>query len=214
MFVVVFEVRPADGKRDEYLAHAKTLKPIIETIDGFIDNERFQSSRHPCRVLSLSTWRDEKSVIRWRVQSNHHDIQALSRAGVFADYQLRVCEITTDTHPPAGLSVIEHRFDATETGRAKALAITELSSATGDEELAGRLGLDHETAGLTEHEVYESIYKPGKLLLLTSWLSAEECREWQPNAVGEQRHRTARTIRQYGMFDRRETPQWFPPVPT
>ncbi len=213
MFVVVFEVRPVEGKRDEYLVHAKALKPIIETIDGFIDNQRFESTQRPGWVLSLSTWRDEKSVIRWRVQSNHHGIQALSRAGVFADYHLRVCEITADTHPPAGLSVAEQRFDETEVGRAKALAITELSSAPGADGLAARLGLDRQTAGHTEHDVYESIYNPGKLLLLTSWLTAEESRAWQPHDMGEQRHRTARTIRQYGMFDRRETPQCFPPVP-
>ena len=100
MFAVVFEVQPAEGKKDEYLAHAKELKPIIETIDGFIDNERFESKLRPGWVLSLSTWRDEKAVIRWRVQSNHHGIQELGRAGIFSDYHLRVCEITADTHPP------------------------------------------------------------------------------------------------------------------
>jgi len=64
MFSVIFEVLPADGKKDEYLDLAKHLKPIIETIDGFVDNERFESQRRPGWVLSHSTWRDEKSVVR------------------------------------------------------------------------------------------------------------------------------------------------------
>jgi heme-degrading monooxygenase HmoA len=103
MFAVVFEVQPAEGKKHEYLAHAKELKPIIESIDGFIDNERYESKLRPGWVLSLSTWRDEKAVIRWRVQSNHHGIQELGRAGIFSDYHLRVCEIIADTHPPPGI---------------------------------------------------------------------------------------------------------------
>ena len=217
MFAVIFEVHPAEGKKDEYLAHAKELKPIIETIDGFIDNERFESKLRPGWVLSLSTWRDEKAVIRWRVQSNHHGIQELGRAGIFADYQLRVCEITADTHRPAGITVREQRLDETEVGRAKALAITEISPAppmtpSNDADiLADQLGLDREHAGLVDHDVYESIYNPGKMLLLTCWNGAEQAGAWHPSqAEGELRHRTMRSIREYGMFDRRETPQYYP----
>src|ERR1700678_2303456 len=61
MFVVVFEVHPAPGKKDEYLGLAKHLRPILESIDGFIDNQRFESKRREGWVLSLSTWRDEKA---------------------------------------------------------------------------------------------------------------------------------------------------------
>jgi heme-degrading monooxygenase HmoA len=221
MFAVVFAVHPAEGKKDEYLAHAKELKPIIETIDGFIDNDRFESKRRAGWIVSLSTWRDEKSVIRWRTQSDHHGIQELGRAGVFSDYHLQVGEITADTHPPAGIAVKEQRFDQTEVARAKALGITELSPApgvalSGDAQvLANQFGLDRTAHGLTDHDLFESIYNPGNVLLLTSWETADHARSWQPGAasgVGERRHRTMRVIRDYGMFDRRETPQYYPPV--
>jgi heme-degrading monooxygenase HmoA len=221
MFAVVFEVQPADGRKDEYLAHARELKPIIETIDGFIDNERFESELRPGWVLSLSTWRDEKALIRWRVQSDHHGIQALGRSGIFADYHLRVCEITADTHPPAGVPVREQRFDPTEVGSARALAITELSCSPGsaprtDARIsAGEFGLDRGRWGLVDHDVYESIYNPGKLLLLTAWRDADQAGNWSPaDRDGQLRHRTMRTIRDYGMFDRREAPQYYPPVPS
>ena len=75
MFSVIFEVLPAEGKKDEYLALAKHLKPILESIDGFVDNERFESQLRPGWVLSHSTWRDEKSVVRWRTESEHHGVQ-------------------------------------------------------------------------------------------------------------------------------------------
>jgi heme-degrading monooxygenase HmoA len=55
MFVVVFEAHPAPGKKDEYLGLAKHLKPTPESIDGFIDNERFESKGREGWVLSLST---------------------------------------------------------------------------------------------------------------------------------------------------------------
>ena len=75
MFTVVFEVHPAPGKKDQYLGLAKRLKPILESIDGFIDNERFESKRRVEWVLSLSTWRDEKAVVRWRSNGEHHNIR-------------------------------------------------------------------------------------------------------------------------------------------
>ena len=73
MFVVVFEVQPK--KVSDYLDLAKFLKPKLEAIDGFIDNERFESKRTKGRLLSLSTWRDEKAVVRWRTQREHHRVQ-------------------------------------------------------------------------------------------------------------------------------------------
>lgn len=222
MFAVVFEVHPAPGKKEEYLALAKHLKPILESIDGFIDNERFESKRRPGWVLSLSTWRDEKAVVRWRSQGEHHKTQAKGRDGIFDDYHLRVCEVTADSHPPKGLQVIEQRLDATRTGEAKALGITEVSPAadatfgTHADLLPSHLGLDVKAAeGLIEYDMFESIYEPGKMLVLTGWMTAERAARWTPNTfagVAELRHRSVRNVRDYGMFERREAAQYFPNV--
>src|SRR5580704_14853826 len=102
MFVVIFEVVPKQERWDEYLDLAKLLKPEIEQIDGFIDNERFESKRTKGRLLSLSVWRDEKAVIRWRTLAVHHQVQEKGRFEVFQDYRLRVGEFTADSRPPAG----------------------------------------------------------------------------------------------------------------
>ena len=80
MFAVIFEVQPRKERWDDYLNLAKILKPELERIDGFIDNERFGSQRTEGRVLSLSTWRDEKAVIRWLTLGVHHEIQEKGRA--------------------------------------------------------------------------------------------------------------------------------------
>jgi heme-degrading monooxygenase HmoA len=219
MFTVVFEVHPAPGKKDAYLGLAKRLRPILETIDGFLDNERFESKRREGWVLSLSTWRDEKSVVRWRSQGEHHNIQGQGRNGIFSDYHLRVCEVTADSRPPEGLRVIEQRLDESEVGESKALAITEVSPLPGatfsahPDRLPGHVGFDAHALGLTEYDVFESITNAGKMLLLTSWKSADACARWAPTrfaGIAELRHRRVRSVRDYGMFDRREAPQFFP----
>ncbi|MGZ3322939.1 MAG: antibiotic biosynthesis monooxygenase family protein [Xanthobacteraceae bacterium] len=70
------------------------MKPKLEAIDRFIDNERFASMKTKGRVLSLSIWRDEKAVVRWRTHGEHHDVQEKGRFEVFEDYHLRVGEVT------------------------------------------------------------------------------------------------------------------------
>jgi heme-degrading monooxygenase HmoA len=213
MFAVIFEVQPKPERWNDYLDLAKQLKPKLEAIDGFIDNERFESKRTKGRLLSLSTWRDEKSVIRWRTHGEHHGVQEKGRFEIFADYHLRVGEITSDSQPPQGLSVEQRRFDATEIGGAKVVTITEVIAGEGRaaDRLPSALGLPSGDAGLLDHEVFESIYNVGKLLLLASWRAAETAGAWRPVGASV-RHRQVRIIRDYGMFERREAPQYYPEV--
>lgn len=214
MFAVIFEVQPKKERWNDYLDLAKYLKPKLEAIDGFIDNERFEGKRTKGRVLSLSTWRDEKAVVRWRTQGQHHSVQEKGRFEIFEDYRLRVGEVTDDTDPPRGLSVVEQRFDETANPQAKAVSISELTPSQGDkpkiaaEHLPAQLGLGKNPAGLINHEVFESIYNPGKLLLLVTWRDAEAAGRWAPVAVadlGKLRHRRVRVIRATAMRRRSST---------
>lgn len=219
MFAVIFEVQPRQERFDEYLKLAKFLKPEIEQVDGFIDNERFGSKRTRGRLLSLSIWRDEKSVIRWRTLAVHHKVQERGRSEIFADYHLRVGEITADTRPSAGAHLAQQRFDETEVGPTKAMTISELTPTAGGGraaiDLAAELGLTERMgSGVVDSEEYESIYNPGKLLLLVGWRDATAAGQWTPRGAAgwELRHRQVRVIRDYGMTDRREAPQYYPPV--
>jgi heme-degrading monooxygenase HmoA len=96
MIAVIFEVWPADGRKDDYLAIAASLRAELERIDGFISVERFQSLTDPSKLLSLSFWRDEAAVKAWRTQDKHRAGQVSGRAGVFADYRLRVAAVLRD----------------------------------------------------------------------------------------------------------------------
>jgi heme-degrading monooxygenase HmoA len=68
----------------------------VETIDGFISVERFQSVTNPNKYLSLSFWRDEKAVKIWRNLFEHRQAQKQGRSKIFKDYRLRVSQVIRD----------------------------------------------------------------------------------------------------------------------
>ncbi|BAB51219.1 MULTISPECIES: antibiotic biosynthesis monooxygenase family protein [Mesorhizobium] len=96
MIAVIFEVQPAEGRRDAYLAIAANLRPLLDGIDGFISIERFQSLADPNRILSLSFWRDEEAVKAWRNTEEHRQAQQAGRGGIFAGYRLRIAHVVRD----------------------------------------------------------------------------------------------------------------------
>ncbi|MEC9368088.1 MAG: antibiotic biosynthesis monooxygenase [Pseudomonadota bacterium] len=96
MIAVIFEVWPAEGKRQAYLDLAGELKPLLETMEGFISVERFESIYEPGKMLSLSVWEDEEAVSRWRKVAEHRFAQAKGRRSIFADYRLRVAGVIRD----------------------------------------------------------------------------------------------------------------------
>ena len=96
MIAVIFEVEPADGRRQIYLDLAAALKPRLEAMDGFMSIERFESLTQPGKILSLSFWRDEAAVLRWRRHEQHREAQVAGRTGIFRDYRLRVASVVRD----------------------------------------------------------------------------------------------------------------------
>jgi heme-degrading monooxygenase HmoA len=96
MIAVIFEVIPARGRKQEYLDLAAGLRPALEKMDGFISIERFASLTNEGKILSLSIWRDEESVKRWRQFEGHRVAQAKGRGGIFADYRLRIADVIRD----------------------------------------------------------------------------------------------------------------------
>lgn len=96
MIAVIFEVWPSQGRSDEYFDLAASLKSDLERIDGFISVERFESLVTKGKYLSLSFWRDEEAIRTWRSLEGHRSAQTKGRAGVFADYRLRVAAVVRD----------------------------------------------------------------------------------------------------------------------
>ena len=96
MIAVIFEVWPIAERKQDYLALAAELRIELEKVDGFISVERFESISEPKKMLSLSFWRDSKAVKEWRNHAKHRAVQLRARAGIFADYRLRVAEVERD----------------------------------------------------------------------------------------------------------------------
>ena len=96
MIAVIFEVWPADGRVNDYLALAASLRIDLSGIDGFISVERFQSLTDSGKLLSLSFWRDEEAVKRWRNHDKHRESQREGRTKIFRDYRLRIATIARD----------------------------------------------------------------------------------------------------------------------
>ena len=59
----------------ELLDTAKMLRPDLEQVEGFVDNIHYRSFQREGWILSLSGWRDEKSLVRWRTRMKHHEAQ-------------------------------------------------------------------------------------------------------------------------------------------
>src|SRR5262249_34967978 len=174
MFSVLFEVQPKRDRWDLYLEYAKLLKPELEAIDGFVDNIRYRSLTREGWLLSLSNWRDEKSLVRWRTQAKHHAVQQKGRTEVFLDYHLRVGQLTHDTGLPEGQFLHEQRLDATEAGAATTVTLLDAErpaarvAASQPIELAAGLGLRSEASGLIAWDVFEAVLTPGAVISLMS----------------------------------------------
>ncbi len=93
MIAILFEAQVTAAQQERYLTLAAELKPRLETIDGFIAIERFQSLGAPGKILSLSWWRDEQAVAAWKRDICHQAAQREGRESIFANYQIRVAQV-------------------------------------------------------------------------------------------------------------------------
>jgi heme-degrading monooxygenase HmoA len=218
VFSVIFEVQPKPEQWDAYLGNAKMLRPELERVDGFVDNIRYKSLTREGWILSLSGWRDEKAVVRWRTTMRHHMVQERGRSEILLDYHLRVGQITQDTRIPEGCTLEEQRLDETVVGEgttvtlADARGLPEWVSQAKPDDVAQWLGLSPEAPGLVAWDVFDAVLTPGDVILLVSWKAKADAEAFGRKATLREgvRLRCVRVVRDYGMYDRREAPQYYP----
>jgi heme-degrading monooxygenase HmoA len=218
MFSVIFEVHPNAGQWDAYLGNAKMLRPELERVDGFVDNIRYRSLTRDGWILSLSGWRDEKAVVRWRTRMRHHEVQQQARSEILSDYHLRVGQVIQDTHVPEGHELHEQRLDETEVGQGTTVTLIDgkrppdwVKSST-PSDVARWLGFVPDAPGLVAWDVFDAVLTPGEIMLLLTWRdrAAADAFEKTVSVPKAARLRRVRVVRDYGMFDRREAPQYYP----
>jgi heme-degrading monooxygenase HmoA len=96
MIAVIFEFTPIEGRFADYKALADGLAEDVRNFDGFISIERFESITNKGKFVSLSFWRDEEAVRKWRNLQKHREAQKKGRGGIFRSYRLRVAQVLRD----------------------------------------------------------------------------------------------------------------------
>lgn len=159
--------------------------------------------------------------MRWRTKACHHEAQEKGRAGVLTDYHLMVGQYVGDSHVPDGYEIVEQRLEGTEVGRGKWVVLVDaMGFGKGKvegmkaKEIAERLGLMTGEEESEAWDVFDAVLTPSDVILLTEWKDEATSRKFEDLVAqkGEMRVRRVRVVRDYGMFDRREAPQYYPDV--
>jgi len=211
LFAVVFEVKPDAAHADEYLKIAGSLRPTLEKIPGFLENERFRSRSRQGYLLSLSLWENEKAIVHWRTLEQHHAAQVRGRQDVLDDYRIRVGEVTRVMGTHANRSVGWVRQDRTEADEAVALTIIDGTLPPASSLLPFA---EDARSRVVDGDVFDHISARGRMAILMSWRTEQEAEDFANEAI--RRNDTQaniyaiRVVRDYGMTDRREAPQYYP----
>lgn len=194
MHLLLFEVTPFPERRNEYLDIAARLKPELERVGGCQHIERFRNLVHPDKLLSFQLWTDEASIVAWRMNLAHQDVQLYGRDKVFEDYRLRVAGIL-----PAETDVTA-QADAASRGR----SVLVMQSGVAYLPPAHREGL--------EVQSFASLYRADQYLHVIHPTPAQLDQVHALRALDPAHHHLAQVTRDYGMFERGEAPQHRPPV--
>jgi heme-degrading monooxygenase HmoA len=224
MFAVIFDVYPRPERYDDYLALAGLLRPDLEGIDGFLSVERLAARGRPGWILSLSLWRDEAALVRWRTHGRHREAQERGRREIFQDYRLRVGRVIADAIPGQAGRGPDRRAadDDRHAQRPAVVALLEVEPEEGAQiDLPALTGVGVEDLdGFLGSDQFDSIYVQGKVLSRSSWRDETAARAWQTRVL---EHVAGRALavgptvrarlgmvaieRDYGMFERAQAPQ-------
>lgn len=201
MISLLFEVVPRPGMAHRYFEMAAELKGELSHNPGLVYIDRFESLARPGRFLSHQIWRDEASLTRWRANAHHYGAQSLGRRHVLADYRLRVGEVVAARGADAAGAVQPTTPYNDPYLQVERYAVVVLSAQS---PLAD-----------TEGEAFASIYNPGEFAWVTTPPARGAGLALLDEAASYPQVRSARlslVSRDYGMHERSEAPQYFPPV--
>ncbi len=206
MFAVLFEVLPRADGWDRYLDIAGALKPHLKVLDGFLDNERFSRNGGDGSLISVSLWRDEKSLVRWRVHAAHHNGQTNGREQVFEDYRLRVGEIVIAQHNGAKKMGEGQRFDTTDEDSVKFILIVRGAKCAQLEEIKRKSGRPFASfTGVVDDTREAAMFEFETEDLGLRCFEDLACERSIDKYL-------IRIVRSYGMFNRNEAPQYYRPL--
>lgn len=203
MIGLFFEVMPRPGHEQAYFDIAAGLRPELDKNPGLLFIDRFKSVGRPGIVLSHSHWRDEASLAGWRTHAKHHAAQIAGRKLHFEDYRLRIGQLVCEWTPQAGAP---RQFETTNSYNAPVLRPERfmIVSTANSPIQAG-----------VEGDILASISREREYIVLALASSLADglrmAEEFLLAGVVTS-IRLYLVSRDYGMFDRKEAPQYYPPV--
>ena len=170
-----------------------------------------------CQYIPYTAFDNTKSIIAF---GRGVSWAPVARERIFADYRLRIGQIVADTRVPPGQVLLEQRLDVTETGAGTAVTLLDATRSSdwikqaGAEAVATSLGLDMRATGLVAWDAFDALMTPGDVIVVATWRDLAAAQAFAHDATLPEgvRLRHTRVIREYGMFDRREAPQYFADV--
>ncbi|CCE07305.1 conserved hypothetical protein [Bradyrhizobium sp. STM 3843] len=203
MMSLFFEVEVKPDRLDQYLNLAAVLKPELEALGGCLFLDRFKSLSRDNLILSYQIWQDEGALTAWRAHAHHHQVQTLGRDKVFSDYRLRVAQVIHEARPGKPVWQPERRTPYNDPKRRPPTYV--LATETSQAKLGTALDLPLAS--------FASVYREGRYAHLIALPDYEAGLTLSPRLLADpatEYVRIVEVIRDYGMYDRREAPQYYP----
>jgi heme-degrading monooxygenase HmoA len=202
MIALFFEVTPRAGQQDRYLEIAGSLRGELEASGGLVYLDRLQSLSRPRTMLSHQLWADEAALARWRANGRHYGAQTSGRSQVFEDYRLRVGAVMASRAETGAVEEAGTGTTYNDPSRQPERWMAIVRSQSRPFEGAGG-------------EAWQSVYTATQF----AWVGDVPDRARGLALIADaaldacvSAAQLCLVSRDYGMFDRREAPQYFPAV--
>jgi heme-degrading monooxygenase HmoA len=200
-----FEIQVKDGHVNTYMELAASLKPTLDAMGGCLFIDRFKSLTRENLLLSYQIWQDEGSMTAWRVNADHHKVQVTGRTKVFSDYRIRISQVIHEARPGKPIWQPERRTPYNDPARRRPTYV--MASESKKAELP--------VTTQWQHDSFESMYRPGYFAHLVDLPDYQSGLDLGPRLFADpttEYFRIFEVMRDYGMYDRTEAPQYYPPL--
>jgi len=205
MIGLFFEVQTRPGHADQYLELAASLKPALEASGGCRFIDRFRSLTRENLLLSYQIWQDEGSMTAWRAHGYHHEVQKAGREKVFSDYRIRVAQLIHEARPGQPVWQPDRRTPYNDTARRRPTYVLAAESKS------ARVPVETEW----RRDAFASVYRDRHFAHLIDLPDQHSGVEFGARLFADptiEYFRVFEVMRDYGMYDRTEAPQYYPDV--
>jgi heme-degrading monooxygenase HmoA len=200
-----FEVLIKDGRVNTYMDLAASLKPALTAMGGCLFIDRFKSLTRENLLLSYQIWQDEGAMTAWRVDASHHRVQETGREKVFSDYRIRIAQVIHEARPGRPIWQPERRTPYNDPARRPPTYVIASESKNPDLPVTTQWRRDS----------FESMYRAGYFAHLLDLPDYQSGLDFGAQLFADpttEYFRIFEVMRDYGMYDRTEAPQYYPSV--